>query len=177
MDLEQQIQKILNIELPVMSRAIQDELKAQGHNNTGSLIRSFEVVVERKGSKITGGIKANFYLEFLNTGVRAANIPFQRGSGRKSSKYIDSLIDYFRTKGLSAKESKSAAFATAVKHKREGMPTKASKRFSKTGKRTGAVNIAVDKTQDKVIQKLEDEFGRIISLRIEQPFRDLQINR
>ena len=27
------------------------------------------------------------------------------------------------------------------------------------------------------IQKLEDEFGRIISLRIEQPFRDLQINR
>ena len=174
MNVQQQLEKILAIELEPMSLEIQEELKAQGHNNTGNLIRSFEIVVSRSGRNVVGEIRANFYIEYLNTGVKAANVPFQRGSGRKSSKYIDGLIDYFRTKGLSAKESKKAAFATANKHKQDGIPTKASRRFSTTGKRTGAINIAVDKTQNKVIQKIEDEIGRLIEVRIEQPFRQLQ---
>jgi len=62
---------------------------------------------------------------FLDRGVKAANIPYSRGSGAGSSKYIDGLTRYANLRlGLSGKDALSFAFAVANKQKKVGMPIK-----------------------------------------------------
>ena len=135
------------------------ELKSQGHNNTGSLVSSIELVSKSIADDVVGEIYMNDYWEPLNTGVRANRIPYQRGSGKKSSKYIDGLIRYFQSKGLALNEAKNAAFATANKHKQEGMPTSASYRFSQNNKRIGFMDV-VDKEYGYITQYIELEYQR-----------------
>lgn len=115
------------------------ELAEQGHRNTGALERSLSYEVKRESDKVVGLMTANMYAIFLEFGVPASRIPYTPGSGAKRSKYIQGLITYFTTKGLNPNEAKSAAFATARAHKREGMPTRASSRFSSSGRRTGFI--------------------------------------
>ena len=65
------------------------------------------------------------YMATINTGVTASRIPYSRGSGARSSQYIQGLTNYVKRRmGKSDKEAKSIAFAIASKHKKEGMPTK-----------------------------------------------------
>ena len=91
------------------------------------------------------------------------------GSGARISKYIQGLKNFARLRfGVSDKEALSIAFAIAKKHKREGMPTKSSSRFSKTGKRTEAIEDALAEVDDELNKMIEDTLEVIINLSIEQ---------
>lgn len=118
-----------------------EELRNQGHYLTGAVERSIHGEI----SKINGGTAlsgtALYYAKIIHAGASADRIPFQPGSGAKTSKYIDALIGYFKLRGLAEKEAKSAAFATAKIHKKEGMPTSNSHTYSSSGERLDFINI------------------------------------
>jgi hypothetical protein len=136
--------EIIEIISDLIKQDISTKLKEQGHNNTGSLLNSIDFNVYDAADTIVSDFFMNDYWNKVNYGVSASRIPYRPGSGAKKRKYIDGLINYFQSKGLSDAESKRAAFATANVHKQEGMPTKASSRFSKTGERTGFITKVID---------------------------------
>ncbi len=148
--------EIIEIISDLIKQDISTKLKEQGHNNTGSLLNSISYKITQTADSIITDFYMNNYGNIVDFGVRANRIPYRRGSGAKKSKYIDGLINYFQSKGLSDEESKRAAFATATIHKREGMPTKASSRFSKNGERTGFVTKVID--NNNIFDILSHEF-------------------
>lgn len=133
-----------------------DEWVKQGHRLTGAFEAGLEYEITTQGddSRITFyDTTERGYGKIINDGVTADRIPFYPGSGNKTSKYIQGLVNYAKLRmGASDKDAVSIAFAIAYKHKKEGMPTEASKRFSSTGKR---VNFVGDATQevDDIIEK------------------------
>jgi len=136
----------------VIKRALILSYTMQGHKLTGGLINSIEHQVR---AQVTGA-EIDFlmydYGVILDRGVSAANIPYQRGSGAGSSKYIDGLKQYARLRmgAATEKEAERIAFAIANKHKQQGMPTKASFVYSQTGKRTGAIDAALEDANPEV---------------------------
>lgn len=132
--------------------ALRSELKAQGHHNTGRLSNSIVFEIE---NELIDYVVTFFFEEYgfyIDKGVTADKIPYSGrglGTGTKS-KYIGGLIDYFKSKGLTEKEAKSAAFATANKHKKEGMPTKGSYAFSKNGRRLNFIDSAYQSVAEKI---------------------------
>jgi hypothetical protein len=140
----------------IVKEAVKIEFVRQGHKLTGGLINSIDYRV----NAMTTGANIEFLLYdygmIQNFGVKAERIPFNPGSGAKSSKYIDGLKLYARLRfGVDEKQAQSIAFAIAYKHKKEGMPTKASARFSSTGKRTGAIEAALDETESEVVRLID----------------------
>ena len=83
-------------------------------SNTGATAKSWKVELgEIEKGVSTALVTAFKHVEYLNRGVEAKNIPYKRGSGKKSSEFINGLIKYFKSKGMGAKEAKQAAFRTA----------------------------------------------------------------
>ena len=142
-----------------MENEFRKELIDQGHKLTGKLIQSIRSEVKEMQTAVEGLIYFEDYYTYLETGVPASKIPYGgRSSGAKTSKYIAALIDYWRLRGKSDKEARSAAFATANKHKQEGMPTKASYSFSKNNRRTGFLSHVV-KTNKSLLEDLLEKHG------------------
>lgn len=113
---------------------------AQGHNIDGTVVKEMDLVVEQTLNTISFLFYFLPYGTYIEAGVGASSIPFSGTGGRGGkSAYIEGLIAYALKKLNVAdlKEAKSAAFAIAHTHKKEGMPSRASSRFSSTGKRTG----------------------------------------
>lgn len=135
------------------------EIEAQGHRHSGKLIESIEYHIAVMADTIVAQIFMNDYWVYVNYGVHKDRIPYQRGSGKKSSKYIAGLIKYFSEKGYPIRKAKGMAFATANKHKQEGMPTSGSYLFSNNGKRTGFVIDTIDREFNTIIDYLEASIG------------------
>jgi hypothetical protein len=176
--------------------AVKIELALQGHKLTGALIDSVKEEVRRtdKGA-IIDGVLLDYGIP-VNTGVPASNVPFtinNRASRRAfnfsnfrrstgSSKYIAGLQLFAKLRfKVSDKEALSIAFAIAKKHKKQGIPTKASKRFSKTGKRTGAIQDALAKVDPKIqdiIQKVIVAYtNKIVVEAFTTNLKDVKVNR
>ena len=139
----------------------QKELTAQGHVLTGRLRDNITQEIEIIGSSIMVHMLLEDYFEPIEKGVAASNIPFGSGGGTTSD-YIQGLIRSFEQRGLTSKDAKRAAFATANKHRMEGMPTRASFRFSRNGRRTGFLTQAFKDADDKinaVLQTIIDLFN------------------
>jgi hypothetical protein len=152
------IHQIANLAL----QAVAIQWKAQGHNLTGNAIQQLETRIIEGADIVIQGYVVD-YMANINAGVTAANIPYNPGSGARSSKYIAGLIDYVKRRmGKSDREAKSIAFAIASRHKREGMPTKSSARFSSTGKRTGFI--------EAPLEGVEPELARLIERSLEESF-------
>lgn len=136
----------------ILQQAIRREIRAQGHSLTGSLENSLahHAITDGRTTRLTGTMR--HYGAILNLGVTGRRIPYQPGSGKTHSRYIDALVGYFIQRGLEAKEAKRAAFATAIKQKKEGMPTASSARFSRTGKRTDFLGDVQRATMPRVNQ-------------------------
>jgi len=118
-----------------------DEFKKQGHSLSGKTENSFQVDVQEFGGVTVARVFVSEVALYQNYGVKAEKIPFRLGRGAKSSKFIAGLIKFWQLrKGLTAKEALSAAIATARKHKKEGMHTKNSLKFSQTGERTNSLS-------------------------------------
>ncbi len=150
----------------------QDELRQQGHVLTGKLINSMSFRVDEFSNQIVGVIEFEDYGRFVDTGVSASRIPFSGRSGKGgTSKYIEGLIRFFKLRGLSGREAKQAAFATAMKHKREGMPTNASRRFSQNGDRKGFINKRLEKAEPRILAQFEEIAGNKLEVRVLEVFR------
>ena len=137
-------------------RKFQDQIDAQGHNLTGRLKGSFETITTSTDSGIKADIMVEGYGQFVDQGVKANRIPYSGRSGRGGkSKYIEGLKDFFIKRGRGATEALRAAFATAAKHRREGMPTRASYRFSRNGKRTDFITGEIPGIETDLVQTVE----------------------
>lgn len=144
--------------------AFREELKQQGHYNTGKLSDSIVYKIETVATSIIATMFIEDYGFPVDTGVVAANIPYQRGSGAQSSKYIDGLVAYFKSKGLGEIEGKRAAFATANKHKKEGMPTRGSYAYSNNGRRTGFNQATIAEHSKTIFDLMGDRMGEGVEL-------------
>jgi len=149
----------------VVKRAVILSYTMQGHKLTGGLINSIEYQVRAQVTSAEIDFLMFDYGVILDRGVSAANIPYSPGSGAKSSKYIDGLKQYARLRmgAATEKEAERIAFAIARKHKSEGMPTKASFVYSKTGKRTGAIDAALEDANPEVIRLINMAMEEYIS--------------
>jgi hypothetical protein len=153
------------------------EWRAQGHELSGSAVKQMETVVKFEINTLVIEVLVPDYMAINNSGVTAARIPYTPNSGRPPSKYISGLIDYVKRRmGKSDKEAKSIAFAIASKHKKEGMPTKGSVRFSTTGKRTGFIEQALEKNSAKFIELIENAITFSVEATIESYYKSI-LNR
>ena len=125
------------------------ELEEQGHRLSGKLEKSISYEILQEPNAFVIAFDYLKYGIYVNNGVSPQNIPFSGRTGRGgTSKYIQALIDYAQARGMN--KPVSAAFAIAYKHKREGMPTKASRRFSANGRRTGFQNQVIEDVQKEL---------------------------
>ena len=119
------------------------EWTAQGHFMDGKVVKEMDLVIEQTFNSVSFLFYFLPYGTYIESGVPASRIPFSGATGQGGkSMYIQGLISYALKKLQVANlaEAKSAAFAIAHTHKKEGMPGKASARFSSTGKRTEWIN-------------------------------------
>ncbi len=146
------------------------ELKQQGHYLTGGLESSIQGEINElpNGAVLEGSI-ADYGL-IINTGATPSKIPYQENSGAKSSKYINGLINYFKLRGLSEKEAKQAAFATAKVQKREGMPTANSYQYAKNNER----KLFIEKTAISISPIINDIVSKEIDTAVEKIFNKQQ---
>lgn len=152
-------------------KEFRDELERQGHKLTGSLSNSFEFRISESRDQIISVISFNDYGEYVDRGVMARDIPYsgRTGAGGKS-KYIQGLIRFFQLRGVGGDQAVRAAFATAAVHKREGMPTRASNRFSSVGTRKGFIDRAIESELPDVILRMENKFGDQLQIRVDNLF-------
>jgi hypothetical protein len=144
----------------ILVRAIQRQFILQGHRLTGKLNSSIEDIVKLTVTGATIQIVMEEYGIIQNNGVSASRIPYDptRRTGAGRSQYIEGLRKFAVLRfGLSGKEALGAAFAIARKQAQQGMPTKGSFRFSKTGRRTGAIEAALEDV-DMEITRLSEQF-------------------
>ena len=172
-----ELQKLADKIAQMAIDAVANEWKAQGHNLTGSAIKNMETVIHMETNKIIIEGFVPDYMAINNSGVTAARIPYTPNSGNKTSKYISGLIEYVKKRmGKSDKEAKSIAFAIASKHKKEGMPTIGSKRFSQTGKRTGFIEQALEKKEAEMADLINRTITYSIQTTIETFYKSI-LNR
>ena len=153
-------------------KKFQANIDAQGHNLTGRLKGSFETVTRQTENTSEADILVEGYGQFVDQGVKAARIPYSGRSGRGGkSKYIEGLKDFFIKRGRGATEALRAAFATAAKHRREGMPTRASYRFSRNGKRLGIITDEIPGIETDLAQTVEDTVAISLQTAIIAKFR------
>ncbi|SIS72212.1 MULTISPECIES: hypothetical protein [Chryseobacterium] len=144
--------------------AVIDEFKSQGHSLTGATEKSIQGKV--LGDRVEGEMADHGFI--LNAGTKASRIPYKRGSGGGTSKYIEGLKTFFRLRGLSEQEAERAAFATANVQKKEGMSTGGSKQYSKTGERQKFVEIASGKVEKEVDSILFSGMDEIFNTEFEK---------
>ena len=147
------------------------ELMAQGHKNTGSLISSLSSQIVDLGNSKDLLIYMSDYGLVVNDGVKASKVPYTRGAKRGGkSKYIQGLIDFVKSKGMASgdKEAQSIAFAIAAAHKKDGISTNKSKRFSKNGKRRGWIDDTLKAKFDSLADSVQDTAFRSISVELDQ---------
>ena len=157
--------------------AVANEWKAQGHNLTGAAIKNMETVIRMETDKIIIEGFVPEYMAINNKGVLATKIPYYPGSGRKESEYIKGLMKYAKQRfGASDKEAKGIAFAIASKHKKEGMPTIKSQKHSKTGKRTGFIEEALDKKEAEMAELINRAITYSIETTVETFYKSI-LNR
>lgn len=169
MALKEDILKRFKQTLDTLADKGRARLAQQGHKATGKLIRSIEAQITSDDiTNLIGAIYAEDYGLIVDSGVPANRIPFSPGSGAKTSKYIQALMDWIDTirPGLQEKERKNFAFAIAHTHIREGMPTTGSRRFSEDGTRTNWIESSFADQEEAIERQLN--LARLISISVER---------
>lgn len=141
----------------VNRKALQKSFAEQGHNLTGKALLSIHGTEKYTDNGFTVTMWMVYYGAILDKGILAQNIPF--GQRRAAySLYIQGLRDYVRKRmRIGGKRGLSIAFAIAKTHKKEGLPTRNSRKFSRTGRRKGFVEVAIlaaaAKTRQAIIKE------------------------
>lgn len=156
-------------ENPILKKVRQD-LKAalaaewvlQGHRLTGE----FENEIEVRTQETDKGLTIDVLM--LKRGA-ALELGRHRSEIQITGAYIAGLIDYVkkRMRINDSKKAKSVAFAIAKTHQKEGMPSKKSRRFSKTGKRTGFVNETIRKNSEQFATVMKQYAKREVEIELD----------
>ncbi len=149
--------KLLDNLEAILRKELLKSWRDQGHYIDGSIVDTADFVIKETVNKLSFLVYMFPYGGYIESGVSAANVPFSgthRGSGGgRKSKYIQALIRYAKKRmSLPDAKAKSVAFAIAHKQKKEGMPTRGSYKYSKTGERTGWID-ATFKGNKTLIEK------------------------
>lgn len=164
-EIEDGISKGLEVAMKQLQTDLRKELKAQGHYLTGKLHDSIEYEIEQRQGTVLAVMEIEDYGLAMEFGVPANRIPYTPGGGRGgTSKYIQGLIRFWNLRGVTGREGVRAAFATAAKHKREGMPTRASARFSSTGFRTGFASTVLERNLETIAAAIENQTGLTLEI-------------
>lgn len=164
-EFEQGIVSGLRAAMDRLQTDLRGELKAQGHSLTGRLSDSLEYDIKVEGDVILAVMECEDYGLAIEFGVPAEKIPYTPGGGGGgTSKYIQGLIRFWNLRGVTGREGVRAAFATAAKHKREGMPTRSSHAFSTTGARTGFASTVLERDLELIGRILEEKTGAVLQI-------------
>lgn len=146
----------------LLKQATNEELAGQGHRLTGSLEGSIANQIDEIPNGWQMLVTMAHYAGYLERGVKAENIPFSPGSGKKNSLYIEGLTKFAELRGMT--NPKSAAFAIAHAHKNQGMPTwkggkggRGSYSYSQNGRRTGFAAQVLEENEDKIREIISSE--------------------
>lgn len=119
-------------------------LADQGHVASGKLRDSISSKIEFNGRDLIAHISAEDYGVPLSTGVPSQNVKYHPDQLKAWAKIVKPSLD--------DKEIESFLWAVWRKHKREGIPTEDSKRFSKTGRRIGWIKEGNDFAENQINQ-------------------------
>jgi len=139
-----------------------EELIRQGHKLTGSLIKSFELQIDKQAEATTYAFLMNNYGLSLEYGIKPERIPYTIGGQRRggTSKYIQGLIKFAQLKFRADKRrAKQIAFAIANKHKREGYPLT---------KKIGFISNVLEADKDRIQAIISTYFEASIDLLIKE---------
>lgn len=144
----------------LINEFIRREMVAQGHHLTGAMEDSLDAkIFKQKKAEIMEGLAIG-YTKFVEGGFPARSASF---------KQVPFLIEYFQQRGYpiasSNPDTPSAvqlAFATVKVWMKEGMPTQASKRFSKTGSRTDMIANAFVENGPRLDEYMSNSFDFMI---------------
>lgn len=174
------LEQVAGLAMSLLKLQLQEKLKAQGYGTpqSSSLIRSIEPEIRTVATVVVGSMYMNDYYQFVEEGVPAASVPFTPGSRRGgTSKYIQGLISFFRRKvRLGFKEAVRASFATANKHKREGIPLRTSLKYSRDGTRLNFIKDTLKEYLPEVEKLIQRQIGNEIELTFSAMLRTLSID-
>ena len=150
-----------------MNKLLIEEWELQGHKMDQSKFESeLEYETYQDGTSMGVIGRSVYYAGIINRGVPSERIPYKRGSGAKTSKYIDGLIDYvLRRMGIAGAQGVSIAFAIANKHKKYGMPSLTDykgRQLSQTGKRTEFIEEAFKRGETEIDEIVGSELDGYI---------------
>lgn len=131
------------------------ELENQGHIDTGRLIDTAEAKTDLTPTSAEGILLLQDYYEDLERRFSASEIDFSNAA------FYD-LVRYFRRK--LADDPEKAAANTFRAWQREGRPTRASTRFSRTGNRVRPLGIVLDELDLTINQLIEDGVDKVFDL-------------
>lgn len=157
----------------VLEKDFKKELRAQGHFLTGALEESTESIISGSADNLALEIDANDYINALNDGIPAENIPFGSGRvGSATSPYIEGLKRYAMLRFGVADEKRALqiAFAIAKKHSKEGMPTASSYQYASNGRRTHAIEDTYSDNEKEYDQLVENSMSDEIDDLIDKQF-------
>lgn len=159
-----QMDKLLNELIQFITTQLRGELLNQGHNFTGTLAKTIEASIEKKVNSTNIKFLIQDYGLSLNDGIKPSRIPYTRGSGKRTSKYIEGLRRWVRGKlGFSQKRAERVAFAIASKQKEKGYPL--------TGK-IGWIDITLESNKKLIADKVEEYVQVLIEDLIDQIIRE-----
>lgn len=139
----------------IIERAIRQESQAQGHTLTGTMEASLTAEhTTIMGEEILEGQAVN-YTSLVNDGFPASSA---------SMKQFPFVVKYFELRGLQEEEAKRAAAATIRVWMKEGMSTKASARFSKTGKRQQMIENAFENANDELKSYMNASLDKAVNV-------------
>lgn len=155
--------KILDEQL---ERNLKQELRDQGHYLTGRLENSIAPQTEVNKNGVSLDITAEDYIDDVNEGIPGNHIDVT------DLTYIRGLAEYAKKRFgiLNEKEALTAAFRIARRHRKEGMPTRNSYQFSKTGERTQAIEISYDSHARENENLIESSFDKELDNLIDKTF-------
>lgn len=157
-------QTILKVDDFIQTNAKQ-ELRDQGHYLTGELEDSFKSKISETSDGVGLDVEALDYLDTLENPTPASQI-------RISEAEFQKLRQWTLKRGIATNEYEMtrAAAAIVAKWKKEGRPTHASSVYSKTGRRTQAVQISYDKNEGALDKLLDDGLGNELDSYIDKTF-------
>lgn len=149
-----------------LERNLKQELRDQGHYLTGRLENSIAPKISEGKNDVSLEITAEDYIDDVNEGIPGNHIDVTDLS------YIAGLTQYVKLRFGVQNEKKATriAFAIAAKHRKEGMPTRNSYQFSKTGERLQAIEISYDSHARENENLIEASFDKELDTLIDKTF-------
>lgn len=151
--------------------AVVIEWRRQGHELTGRAAREVETrIMDRAGGVEIQGFLLD-YMARINQGVPASEV-------RSDAATIRGLVRYARLRfRVGLNEAQGIAYRINNAHRREGIPSIGSQRFSATGRRTGFVEEGLDKESQAIEKIINDAVDEGYRLLIESFFRAILAGR